>query len=189
MYEKSIECEARGWTEPSSLWSRILAMVEDDLSGRQSRKFFVEIVGEFGPCRKEIGDLSTEERHSLHPAMRERVAERLLDRYLAERSRVDLADKRHAYTKRLEDLTPEDLPNLITADRWRFEEEDNERERAEFVREATEDLERLLFEEGRYAEAAEAHRKLIAHDAYLEEAHRGLMRCQAALGEPGQAIR
>ncbi|MGH3088290.1 MAG: AfsR/SARP family transcriptional regulator, partial [Rubrobacteraceae bacterium] len=42
---------------------------------------------------------------------------------------------------------------------------------------------------GRYAEAAEAHRKLIAHDAYLEEAHRGLMRCQAALGEPGQAIR
>lgn len=144
MYEQSIECEARGWTEPSSLWSRILAMVEEDLSERRSTRHFVEVAGEFGPCRKEIGDLSTEERRGLHPAMREQIAERLLDRYLAEEGRVDLADKRHAYTKRLEDLTSEDLPALVEADRWRVEEErEKERERAEFVRAAREDLDSL----------------------------------------------
>ncbi len=147
MYERSIECEARGRKEPSSLWDRILAMVEKDLSERRSARHFVEVAGEFGPCHKEIGDLSTEERHSLHPTMRELVAERLLDRYLAEQRRVDLADKRHAYTKKLEDLTPEDLPALTTADRWRFEEDEKERERAEFVREAMADLERLAVAE------------------------------------------
>lgn len=137
MYGQSIESGARGRTEPSSLWNRILAMIEEDLSGRRTTRHFVEVTGEFGPCHKEIGDLSTEERHSLHPAMREQIAERLLDRYLAEQNRVDLADKRHAYTKRLEDLTPEDLPALAEADRWRVEEErEKERERAEFVREA-----------------------------------------------------
>jgi DNA-binding SARP family transcriptional activator len=29
----------------------------------------------------------------------------------------------------------------------------------------------------------------MAHDRFLEEAHRGLMRCQAALGERGRAMR
>jgi len=29
----------------------------------------------------------------------------------------------------------------------------------------------------------------IAHDGLLEEAHRGLMRCQAALGERGRALK
>jgi DNA-binding SARP family transcriptional activator len=47
----------------------------------------------------------------------------------------------------------------------------------------------LLYGQERYAEAAEAYRKAIAHDRYLEEAHRGLMRCQAAIGERGRAIR
>ena len=47
----------------------------------------------------------------------------------------------------------------------------------------------LLFAQGRHAEAAEAYRKAIAHDRFLEEAHRGLMRSQAALGERGRAIR
>ena len=47
----------------------------------------------------------------------------------------------------------------------------------------------LLYGQGRHQEAAEAYRKAIAHDRYLEEAHRGLMRCQAALGERGRAIR
>jgi tetratricopeptide (TPR) repeat protein len=44
-------------------------------------------------------------------------------------------------------------------------------------------LGRLLSTRERHAEAAEAYRKAIAHDGLLEEAHRGLMRCQAALGE------
>ncbi len=47
----------------------------------------------------------------------------------------------------------------------------------------------LLFARERHAEAAEAYRKAIAHDGLVEEAHRGLMRCQAASGERGQALR
>ena len=47
----------------------------------------------------------------------------------------------------------------------------------------------LLFGRERHTEAADAYRKAIAHDELQEEAHRGLMRCQAALGERGQAIR
>jgi predicted ATPase/DNA-binding SARP family transcriptional activator len=47
----------------------------------------------------------------------------------------------------------------------------------------------LLFSRQRHAEAAEAYRKAISHDRFLEEAHRGLMRSQAALGERGRALR
>ena len=47
----------------------------------------------------------------------------------------------------------------------------------------------LLYGQDHHAEAAEAYRKAISHDRYLEEAHRGLMRSQAALGERGRAIR
>jgi predicted ATPase/two-component SAPR family response regulator len=50
-------------------------------------------------------------------------------------------------------------------------------------------LGRLLFESARYPEAATAYRKAITHDELLEAAHRGLMRCYAALGERGQALR
>ena len=50
-------------------------------------------------------------------------------------------------------------------------------------------LGRLLFEQGRHDEAAEAYRKAVARDGYLEEAHRGLMRSHAALGERGRALR
>ena len=50
-------------------------------------------------------------------------------------------------------------------------------------------LGRLLFVQERYAEAADAYRKGIAHDRFMEEAHRGLMRCYAALGEGGRALR
>jgi two-component SAPR family response regulator len=50
-------------------------------------------------------------------------------------------------------------------------------------------LGRLLFAQERHAEAAEAYRRAIAPDELLEEAHRELMRCQAALGEHGQAMR
>jgi predicted ATPase/DNA-binding SARP family transcriptional activator len=47
----------------------------------------------------------------------------------------------------------------------------------------------LLLAQGRHAEAAEAYRKATVHDRFLEEAHRGLMRSQAALGERGRALR
>jgi LuxR family maltose regulon positive regulatory protein len=47
----------------------------------------------------------------------------------------------------------------------------------------------LLLSQERNAEAAEAYRKAISHDRFVEEAHRGLMRSQAALGEPGGALR
>jgi DNA-binding SARP family transcriptional activator len=47
----------------------------------------------------------------------------------------------------------------------------------------------LLFAENRHDEAADAYRKAIAHDGFLEEAHRGLMRSHAALGERGRALK
>ncbi|MGH3148928.1 MAG: ATP-binding protein, partial [Rubrobacter sp.] len=47
----------------------------------------------------------------------------------------------------------------------------------------------LLFDGGRHAEAARAYRKAIAHDGFMEEAHRGLMRSYGALGERGRALR
>ncbi len=124
-----------------SLWERVLGLIEQDLDERRGRKLFVEVRGESGSRWKDIGELSTVERQSLHPALGEHVAERLLDRYLAEQGCVDLVQRRRTYTKKIQDLTPEDLPALIEADRQRDEEES---ERAEFVREAQADLERLF---------------------------------------------
>src|SRR5687768_8574437 len=115
-------------TEPETdrrdlpLWDRVLGLIEQDLVERRSRKLFVEVQSEAGSYRKEIGDLSTAERRSLHPDLRERVVEQLLDRYLAEQGDVDLVEKRRAYTKKIQDLTPEDLPALVEADRRRVEE-------------------------------------------------------------------
>ena len=133
------------------LWARILGLIEQDLEERRSRKLFVEVRDESGSsCEKEIGELSAEERRSLHPVLREHVVERLLDRHLAEQGRVDLLERRRPYTREIRDLTPEDLPALIEADRLRAEEEYH-RERTEFVREAQEDLEQFFV-----AELAEA---------------------------------
>jgi predicted ATPase/two-component SAPR family response regulator len=50
-------------------------------------------------------------------------------------------------------------------------------------------LARLLSNENRHAESADAYRKAIAHDRFMEEAHRGLMRSHAALGERGRALK
>ncbi|MDR7278026.1 tetratricopeptide repeat protein [Catenuloplanes atrovinosus] len=47
----------------------------------------------------------------------------------------------------------------------------------------------LLGRERRFAEAAEVFTRLIEHDPLLEAAHRGLMRCHAALGNPARALR
>lgn len=40
-----------------------------------------------------------------------------------------------------------------------------------------------------YEQAAETYRRVLAHDNYLEVAHRELMRCYDALGERSQALR
>ncbi len=125
------------------LWDRILGLIEQDLEKRRSRKLFVEVRDESGSCEKEIEELSAEERHSLHPVLREHVVEQLLDRHLAEQGRVDLLARRHPYTRDVRDLTPEDLPALIEADRLRVEEEYH-RGRTEFVREAQADLEQFF---------------------------------------------
>lgn len=86
-----------------------------------------------------------EERRSLHPVLREHVAELLLDRHLAEQGRVDLLERKRPCTREIRNLTPEDLPALIEADRLRAEEE-YYRGRAEFLREAQVDLEQFVTE-------------------------------------------
>ena len=63
----------------------------------------------------------------------------LLDRHLAEQGRMDLLERRHPYTREIRDLTPEDLPALIEADRLRNEEE-HHRGRTESFREAQANL-------------------------------------------------
>jgi len=138
---QSVEKHDKGNTKPEadgrnlSLWELILALIEQDLDQRRTRKLFVEVQGESGSYHKEIGELSTSERQSLRPALREHTVEQLLDRYLAEQDRVDLIEKRRVYTKKVEDLIPEDLPALVEADRWRAEEEQQkECAQAGFVR-------------------------------------------------------
>jgi DNA-binding SARP family transcriptional activator len=50
-------------------------------------------------------------------------------------------------------------------------------------------LGQLCMAEGQYSQAAEVYRRAIAHDPYLEAAHRELLRCYARQGERGQAVR
>jgi|SRR5919107_1635026 DNA-binding MarR family transcriptional regulator len=137
--DNDTEPERRGF----SLWDRIIRLLEQELAWRRSRKLFVTLKGESGPYQKEIGELSALERRSLAPALREHVAEQLIERYLAEHGSVDLFEKRHAYTKHIRDLAPTDLPALIEAERHRVEEHQEECERAEFAEVVCSDLERL----------------------------------------------
>jgi non-specific serine/threonine protein kinase len=51
------------------------------------------------------------------------------------------------------------------------------------------DLGQLHFVATRYASAAACYRRVLAHDNYLELAHRELMRCYARQGETSQALR
>jgi hypothetical protein len=139
------ENAAYGLATPD-LWDRILGLIEQDLEERRSRKLFVGVRDESGSCEKEIGELSAEERQSLRPVLREHVVERLLDRHLAEQGRVDLVERRRPYTREIRDLTPEDLPALIAADRLRAEEEYH-RGRMDFVREAQADLKHFFVPE------------------------------------------
>jgi hypothetical protein len=127
------------------LWDRIFGLLEQDLARRRDAKLVVEAPDDSGSYRKkEIGNLSASERRGLYPALREYVAERLLDRYLADQGYVDLTDRRRAYRKKIQDLTPADLPALVEANQQMYEEEHRkERRRAEFVQEARAGLERL----------------------------------------------
>ncbi len=126
-----------------SLWEQIIGLLERELDRRRSRRLFVTLQDESGSCQKEIGELSASERKSLAPALRRRVAEQLLERYLAEQGSVDLLGRRHAYIKHIRDLTPADVPALIAAQRLGEEESHRESERAEFAEEVQRDLERL----------------------------------------------
>ena len=76
----------------------------------------------------------------------------------------------------------EDLPG----GEWAYERQDELRRE---YQDALMLLGRMLFTRERHAEAAESYRKAIAQDEFMEEAHRELMRSQAALGERGRALR
>lgn len=124
----------------SSLWDRILGLLEKDLAGRRERKVFVRVPdGSY----EEIGGLSTEQLRRLDSGLHGWVAEQLLDRYLAEGGYVDLLERRRAYTKKIDELVPEDLPALVEADRVKVEEHLEERDRARFAASVNRDLEQL----------------------------------------------
>ena len=125
-----------------SLWSRILALLGEDLAERRERKIFVRVPDGTGSY-EEIGDLSTEQLRSLDSGLHGWVAEQLLDRYLAEGGFVDLLGRRHAYTKRIDDLVPEDLPALVEAERVKAEEHLEELDRSRFASDVHRDLEQL----------------------------------------------
>ena len=69
-----------------SLGAGILPLPEEDLTERHHSKVFVEVPGESGPDRKEIGELSRAEIRTLEPGLRIRVVNRLLERYVAEQT-------------------------------------------------------------------------------------------------------
>lgn len=125
------------------LWSRILELLEEDLTERRRTKVVVTVPGESGSYQKEIGQLSIQELRSLDPVLREHVGERLLDRYLAQQGYVDLIERGQAYTKKIQELAPTDLPALIEAERYRAEEVRKKREQEEFIQDVREDLGRL----------------------------------------------
>jgi DNA-binding ferritin-like protein (Dps family) len=132
----------------SPLWDQVLGLLEEDLAERRSRSVIVGVPGESGMYQKEIRKLSVQELRSLDPGLREHVGEQLLDRYLAEQGYVDLIEKGSAYTKKIQDLTPADLPALIEADRYETEERRKKREREKVVRDFREDLDRLGVNDG-----------------------------------------
>ena len=78
------------------------------------------------------------------------------------------------------------LEDLTVESAWAMERQEELR-RA--YGEALLELGALLAAQGRHAEATDAYRKAVSHDRFSEEAHRGLMRSQAASGERGRAIR
>ena len=114
---------------------------------------------------------------------------------------VEAFESKLAQARRVEDEAPaQAIPRLKEAvelyggdfledcaeSEWAFVRQEELRRT---YQEALLELGRLLFAQNRYGEAAKAYRKAIEHDHYLESAHRELMRCQARMGERGQALR
>jgi hypothetical protein len=152
MRQSRVAARAEDWTTKvpeadevgrgPSLWDRILGSLQEDLVKRRERKVFVRVPSSAGSYT-EIGELTTEQLRRLDCGLHGRVAEQLLDRYLAEGGNVDLLEKRRAYTKKIDNLVPEDLPALIEADRVKAEEHFEERDRARFAADVHRDLEQL----------------------------------------------
>jgi DNA-binding SARP family transcriptional activator len=105
----------------------------------------------------------------------------------ARRVQAEVPDQAIRHLQKAADLYGGDyLEDLAVEGEWAFERQEELRRS---YQEALLELGGLLSTQDRNAEAAEAYRKAIAHDRFLEEAHRGLMRSQAALGERGKALR
>jgi DNA-binding SARP family transcriptional activator len=104
----------------------------------------------------------------------------------ARRLRLESTEQTIRHLQKVVDLYRGDFLEDSAEGEWATERQE---ELSREYKEALLLLGRLLFDQGRHAEAAEAYRKAIAHDELVEEAHRELMRCQAALGERGRAIR
>jgi predicted ATPase/DNA-binding SARP family transcriptional activator len=83
-------------------------------------------------------------------------------------------------------LYPGDFLTDVPVGRWAEPHRDDLRRDYEQV---LRKLGGLLARDQRYAESAEAFTRLVTHDPLLEAGHRALMRCYAALGERGRALR
>jgi predicted ATPase/DNA-binding SARP family transcriptional activator len=105
----------------------------------------------------------------------------------ARRLRIEGPDQAIRHLQEAADLYRGDyLEDLAVEGEWAFALQEELRRS---YQEALLLLGGLLGAQNRHAEAAEAYRKAIAHDRFLEEAHRGLMRSQATMGERGRALR
>jgi two-component SAPR family response regulator len=102
------------------------------------------------------------------------------------RLQIESPDRAIEHLQRSADLYAGDFLEDFAYSEWAFTRQDELR-RA--YGESLLLLGGLLLAQERHAEAAEAYRKAISHDRFLEEAHRSLMRSQAALGERGRALR
>jgi DNA-binding SARP family transcriptional activator len=104
----------------------------------------------------------------------------------ARRAQAGAPERAVGYLKEATDLYRGDFLEDTAQSEWILERQDELRRS---YGESLLILGDLLANLGRHAEAADAYRKAISHDRFLEEAHRGLMRSQVALGEPGGALR
>ena len=104
----------------------------------------------------------------------------------ARRLRAEAADQAIRHLQEAAGLYRGDFLEDIAQSEWTLERQDELRRT---YGESLLLLGGLLLSRNRNAEAADAYRQAISHDRFLEEAHRGLMRSHAALGEPGRALR
>jgi DNA-binding SARP family transcriptional activator len=110
------------------------------------------------------------------------------ERHLSEarRLRSEDPDQTIQHLQEAIDLYAGDFLEDIAQSDWMLERQEELRR---FYGESLLLLGGLLVSQERPAEATEAYHKAISHDRFMEEAHRGLMRSQVALGEPGSALR